>query len=152
MVLGALLYGIMVTVIAACISESFITDFQKFAYAIGSGITNMIKVAISAGTYVARLWNMIPQPVVAGILHWGLQAVVTVVLIGLAGYGIAFAVKKYFDFFTKKQADEYSLAAALVILAIGVFLSDTIKKAFAVNIQDLMLLIWSLYSLGQFSI
>lgn len=62
---------------------------------------------------------MIPQTVVAGILHWGLQAVVTVVLIGLAGYGIAFAVKKYFDFFTKKQADEYSLAAALVILAIA---------------------------------
>ncbi len=149
MVFGALLYGIMVTVIAACLSESFITDFQKFAYAIGGGITNMIKAAISAGTYVARLGDMIPQPVLAGILHWGLQAVVTVALIGLAGFGIAFAVKKYFDFFTKKQADEFSLAVALVILAIGVFLSDIIKKAFTVNIQELMLLIWSLYSLSR---
>ena len=149
MVFGALLYGIMVTVIAACLSETFTTDFQEFAYAIGSGITNMIKAAISAGAYVARLGDMMPQPVVAGIFHWVLQVVVTAVLIGLAGLGVAFAMKKYFDFFKKKQADEFSVTAALIILAIGVFLADTIKMAFMINIQELMLLIWSLYSFSR---
>ena len=58
-------------------------------------------------------------------------------------------MKKYFDFFRKKQADEFSIAVVLVILATGVFLADTIKMAFMINIQELMLLIWSLYSFSR---
>lgn len=146
MVYFTLFYSILTTVITAYFAEVFVTDFKAFFRAIWDGgnvLVGWIKIAVN---FVARLGDMIPQPIIAIIIHWLLVVIVCGVICGAIGVLFVIVGKKYVEFFKDKQADEISVFVGLVLLALMVYLADSIKSIISINLLGLMLLIFLGYT------
>ena len=85
---GCLLYGILVTVFTAIRSKAFTGDFKTFFITVGNFFMWCGKSLYWLGIQASKLGDMIPQPIVATIVHWLLFIIacfgVAIVLVILA--------------------------------------------------------------------
>ena len=75
------------------------------------------------------------------------MVIVTAVLTGLCFLVLFIPLVKYTGYFTEKQADEISLLAALIALALVVFAGKEVKTILSGNLILLMLIFFAVYSL-----
>ena len=138
---GCLLYGIFVTVFTAIRSKAFTGDFKTFFITVGNFFTWCGKSLYWLGIQASKLGDMIPQPIVATIVHWLLFIIacfgVAIVLVILAFTGIY----AWFEWFKENQADLVALSVFLVSLALIIFFADVFKAFLPVNMLLLLLLV-----------
>lgn len=147
MVYFTLFYSILTTIITAWKKKVFAKDVVAFIVAIKDEVITMGGWISAAASFVARLGDMIPQEVLATIVHWILVVGVYGVSIGVVGWVVFVLGKKYIRFFMEKQADEISVFVGLIILAMVVFASDLIKSILSINLVGLMILIFVGYTI-----
>lgn len=139
--LGCLLYGVLVTLFTAVRSEAFISDFKTFFITIWQFIVWLVESLVSLGEWASQLGDMIPQPIVAFIVHWLLWILAC---IGL-GIGIVILVLtgffKWLEWFKENQADLVALSVFLVSLALIIFFAEVFKAFLPVNLLLLLLLV-----------
>ena len=139
--LGCLLYGVMVTLFTAIRSEAFISDFKAFFVTIGHFLVWLVESLVSLGEWASQLGDMIPQPIVAFIVHWLLWIVACI------GVGIGLVVLlltgffKWLEWFKENQADLVALSVLLVSLALIIFFAEVFKDFLPVNLLLLLLLV-----------
>ncbi len=146
MVYFTMFYSILTTIITAWKTETFAKDVAAFVMAIKDGVILIVGWISAAASFVAQLGDMIPQEVVATIVHWILVVGVYGVIIGAIGWLIFVLGKKYARFFKDKQADEISVFVGLITLAMGVFTSDLIKSILSINLVGLMIVMFVGYT------
>jgi len=139
----ALLYGILVTVFTG-VNNSFRSAFTNFFKVLYGLIKSALSAVIFVANKAALLGDMIPQPIVAWIVHWLVLIIVAVILGGiplvLLFIGGATLLEKYFDDF----ADKISLWVALISLAVVVFFADMLA-ALPINLFLLLILSHAAY-------
>ena len=139
--LGCLLYGVLVTLFTAVRSEAFISDFKTFFITIWHFIVWLVESLVSLGEWASQLGDMIPQPIVAFIVHWLLW------ILACIGLGIAIVILvltgffKWLEWFKENQADLVALSVFLVSLALIIFFAEVFKAFLPVNLLLLLLLV-----------
>ena len=141
-----LFYGMLTTFLMIIRTETIREDFMLFLNMIEKAAKSVYGWSVTAGTFAARLGDMISQPVIATIVHWILLILVVVVIIGGLGVLLALCGKRYIDFFREKQADEISVFVVLTIVALEVFLADAIKSILSINLIWLAMIIFAVYT------
>ena len=141
LLIGSILYGILITLLTAIRSTAFLGDFKAFCLSVWNCIDWCYKSAISVGKWMAQIGDIIPQPIVAIIVHWIIQIIVT----GGMWLGLSIVItkptEKWWKWFRKNQADIGSLAVLLVSLALIIFLADIFKSFLPINLILLLILI-----------
>lgn len=139
--LGCLLYGVLVTLFTAVRSEAFISDFKTFFITIWHFIVWLVESLVSLGEWASQLGDMIPQPIVAFIVHWFLWILaciglgIVIVILVLTGFF------KWLEWFKENQADLVALSVFLVSLALIIFFAEVFKAFLPVNLLLLLLLV-----------
>lgn len=139
--LGCLLYGVLVTLFTAVRSEAFISDFKTFFITIWHFIVWLVESLVSLGEWASQLGDMIPQPIVAFIVHWLLW------ILACIGLGIGIVILlltgffKWLEWFNENQADLVALSVFLVSLALIIFFAEVFKAFLPVNLLLLLLLV-----------
>lgn len=139
--LGCLLYGVLVTLFTAVRSEAFISDFKTFFITIWQFIVWLVESLVSLGEWASQLGDMIPQPIVAFIVHWLLW------ILACIGLGIGIVILlltgffKWLEWFKENQADLVALSVFLVSLALIIFFAEVFKAFLPVNLLLLLLLV-----------
>lgn len=139
--LGCLLYGVLVTLFTAVRSEAFISDFKTFFFTIWHFIVWLVESLVSLGEWASQLGDMIPQPIVAFIVHWLLW------ILACIGLGIGIVILlltgffKWLEWFKENQADLVALSVFLVSLALIIFFAEVFKAFLPVNLLLLLLLV-----------
>lgn len=100
----------------------------------------------SMADYGSRLGNLIPQTIIANIVHWLIYVVIIIGIVGASGWFLLVLGKKYAKYFRKKQADEISVFVGLVILIIIVFCADIIKSIISINLLLIGIIIFVVYT------
>lgn len=146
---GSLAYGVLVTVLTAIRSKAFLSDFEGFFLTVWNWATAYIDFALDGAKWASQLGDMIPQEIVAFIVHWLVLIVVLLLLVGGMGALLCFGVVKLFTGYTKKLefADDWSLLVFLVSLALSIFFADEIRAFVPINLLLLNILVHALYVL-----
>lgn len=101
-VVFTLFYSIITTLLTAIKTAVIGNDFKAFVHAIISAIQTLFSWSLDAGSFVAKLGDMIPYTLVANVIHWILLLIVGAVIVGGAGVLILIAGRKYVKFFKAK--------------------------------------------------
>ncbi len=120
----ALYYGIVVTVLMAVLSEVFRNEVAVFFTTLFDGLLTIMQALIDLGGWVAKLGDMISQEIVAFIVHWLLQIVITGGVGVLIVVLLMMALLKFIEVFKEHFADELTVAIMLLILAVIVIGAD----------------------------
>lgn len=146
---GSLAYGVLVTLFTAVRSRAFISDFKSFFIAIWNFVQSFADFAIDGAKWASQLGDMIPQPIVATIVHWLVLIVVLVLLCGGLGALVIGGSIYVFKGYTEKLefADTWSLLVFLVSLALSIFFADEIRAFVPINLLLLNILVHALYVL-----
>lgn len=141
---GALLYGLLATVLTASQSEAFVLDFKAFFLGIWNFLSLAWETLLKLASGASQIAYKIPQETVAVILHWVILAVIVVGAIALVGFLLFIAVAKLYSFYTEYDyvgfADQFSLAELLISLAVIVWFAEPIRTALPVNLLLLFIL------------
>ncbi len=142
----SLYYGIVVTAFMAIVSDAFRSEFATFFIKLFEGFSELVMGIWNLGGFVAKLGDMIPHEIVAAIVHWILQLVISIgggaLLVILAINGFI----KFKDVFKKHFADEITVAIMLLILALIVIGADYVALL-PVNLLLLYILSFIAYML-----
>lgn len=144
-VTGVSLYAVLVTVLTAIRSETFVSDFKTFFEVIWSFILQCVGWLEIGANFVAQLGDKIPQEVVAKIVHWLLFLVV---LIGVGGGAVVLlliGIAKLVSWYAEDYADDTSLGVALVSLALSIFFAEEIRAIVPINLLLLLIITHVLY-------
>ena len=145
--LGLLLYGVLTTVFTAVRSEAFVSDFKAFFIAIWQFLVNAFQLLLKGGQWASKLGDMIPQPVVATIVHY----LLLIVFVGGIGIGVGVLIFlgaiKVFEFYTDDYVDTLSLAVFMVSLAVSVYFAEPIRAVIPINLLLLLILVHIVYVL-----
>ena len=68
--LGSLAYGVLCTIFTAVRSERFVSDFKAFFSTIWAFLLTALEKLLQLAKWASQLGDMIPQPIVATIVHW----------------------------------------------------------------------------------
>jgi len=144
---GSLAYGVLVTVLTAIGSKAFVSDFKSFFIAIWEFIQWFADFALNGANWASQLGDMIPQPIVATIVHWLILILVLVLLCGGLGALVIFCGVKLFTGYTEKLefADNYSLLVFLVSLALSIFFADELRAVLPINLLLLNILVHAVF-------
>lgn len=147
--LGSLAYGVLVTLFTAIGSKAFVNDFKSFFGSLWYFITLFANFAFKMANMASQIGDMIPQPIIATIIHWLLLILVLVLLCGGSGALMCFCVVKLFTGYTKTLdfADNFSLLVFLVSLALTIFFADELRAVLPINLLLLNILVHALYVL-----
>lgn len=102
-----LFYGMLTTFLMIIRTETIREDFMLFLNMIEKAAKSVYGWSVTAGTFAARLGDMISQPVIATIVHGILLILVVVVIIGGLGVLLALCGKRYIDFFRENKQMKY---------------------------------------------
>ena len=144
-VTGVSLYAVLVTVLTAMRSETFVNDFKTFFEVIWSFICQLVGWLENGANFVAQLGDKIPQEIVATIVHWLLWFIV------LFGIGIGavvlllIGIAKLVSWYAEDYADNISLGVALVSLALSIFFAEEIRAFVPTNLLLLLIITHVLY-------
>lgn len=143
--LGSLLYGVLCTVFTAIRSERFVSDFKAFFSTIWAFLLTALEKLLGLAEWASQLGDMIPQPIVAVIVHW----LILIAVMLLVGGGVVVLLliggSKVYEFYKEDYADTTSLAVALVSLAVSVFFAEPIRAVVPINLLLLLILTHAVY-------
>lgn len=144
-VTGVSLYAVLVTVLTAIRSETFVSDFKTFFEVVWGFILTCFGWLENGANYVAQLGDKIPQEIVATIVHWLLWGIVFFgVEIG-ALVLLLIGIKKLVKWYAEDYADNTSLEVALISLALSIFFAEEISAFLNVNLLLLNILVHIIY-------
>ena len=143
--LGTLLYGLLVTLLAAFRSSVWLNDFVIFFQTIWKGITAGAAGAVDLGDRAATAAYKIPQEIIAAMLHYVLLIAVPIVLIGGTGFLSYLAGKYIVKHYRERLKDNLTLAVTLISIAVTVFLGDLIRQLIPVNLIALLIIVQAVY-------
>lgn len=145
---GSLAYGVLVTVLTAIDSRAFVSDFKTFFLTVWNWATAYIDFALDGAKWASQLGDMIPQEIVAFIVHWLVLIVVLLLLVGGMGALLCFGVVKLIELYVEELefADNLSLLVFLVSLALSIFFADEIRAFLPINLLLLNILVHVIYS------
>ena len=145
---GSLAYGVLVTVLTAIDSRAFVSDFKSFFLAIWHFITSFGDFALDGAVWASQLGDMIPQPIVATIVHWLVLILVLLLLCGGLGVLVCFCGIKLIGLYVEELefADNLSLLVFLVSLALSIFFADEIRAFLPINLLLLNIIVHVIYS------
>lgn len=144
-VTGVSLYAVLVTVLTAIRSETFVSDFKTFFEVIWGFLLRCFGWLENGANFVAQLGDKIPQEIVATIVHWLLWFIV------LFGIGIGavvlllIGIAKLVSWYTENYTDNTSLGVALVSLALSIFFAEDIRAFVPINLLLLLIITHVLY-------
>jgi hypothetical protein len=146
LLVGLSLYGLLITVFTAVRSEAFVSHFKTFFIVLWNGFAYIIDKLLQLGLIVARLGDMIPQNIVAFIVHW-LLLIIVVGGIGIGAVVLLFiGISKVAEFYSNNDfLDGITLAVALISLAVCVFFADWITAIQPINLILLFLIVQGIY-------
>lgn len=140
-----LLYCFVATIFSAIRTSSIFADFSPFISSIVNFLTNTFKMAKWGIIRASKLGDMIPQPIVAVIVHWLIIIILTVILIGLILGSVYFGARLYFEICVKPLNDNFTYGFALVSLATLVCFADRIGSFLGFNLVWLYIFTILLY-------
>ena len=142
---GSLAYGVLVTLFVTIRSRAFMGDFKAFFSVLWAFISTVLAMPLDLAIWAAQLGDMIPQPIVAVIVHW----LILIAVILLVGGGVVvmllFGVFVLSAFCAEVYADTTNLAVALASLAISVFFGDAIREVIPINLLFLLIITQAVY-------
>ena len=142
---SCLAYGALITLFMAVRSKAVMDDLYAALMGVWYVLSGIGQAVVYLAGKAALLGDLIPQVVVAVVVHWLLAIVVFILLVGgmliAAGYGLTFAAIAYDKYF----ADRVSVAVALVTMAAEIFFADPIRAVLPVNLFLLFLIVHVLY-------
>lgn len=137
---GALLYGILATVLTALRSKVFLSDLSGFFIGVWNFIVwifNSIKAGI---LWTAAIANKIPQPLAAGLIYWLIVIILSLLAFAIIFGGLGLIIWRVTGAIKEDCADSITLGFILVSMAIVVFLGEVIHGFLKVNLIGL----WSI--------
>lgn len=144
-VTGVSMYAVLVTVLTAIRSETFVSDFKTFFEVIWGFLLTCFGWLENGANFVAQIGDKIPQEIVATIVHWLLWFIV------LFGVGIGavvlllIGIAKLVSWYAEDYADNTSLGFALVSLALSIFFAEEIRAFLPINLLLLLIITHVLY-------
>ena len=149
MVFFTMFYGIAVTLLTAIQTDVLVKDTMMFFVMLGRCITNIWAWITALADMTASVGNLITQPFIGAVVYWTIWMIITALLTGIVGGLIFVAGRKSVCFFIEKQADEISVFAGLMDLAVIVFLADMIKSLLPINLFILCILIFVVFVIAR---
>ena len=127
LLLGSLLYGFFITILTACKSERFSTDFKSFLTMIWKFISGTFSLALEGASATWSLNKIIPYAyvnvIVSGLLTVLVFVLIAVIIFGIVGIILYFAGK----FFVEQFWDMPSLIVALGSMGLLVWFADNLS-------------------------
>lgn len=145
LMLGSLLYGVLCTILTACSSKAFISDFKAFFWVIGSFVSMGIEQVLEWAKWASQLGDMIPQQTVAFIVHWIIVGAVVLIIGFVVAVILSIAGSHVYEKYREEYADLISLSVALISLAVVVFFAEQIRAVVPINLLLLLILVHMLY-------
>ena len=139
-------YGVLVTVLTGARNKVIVNDFKSFFGAIWSFLCMSFQSVFNVAKWSSKLGDMIPQEVIAFIVHWLLYLLVIVISFGSVGLGIYFLIKKFIPWFKEELADLTTLTVVLVTFALVVFFGVWLKGIIPIKINLLLLTVLAIAS------
>ncbi len=143
--LGSATYGILITLFVAVQTESFTSDFLSFFSAIGTGLYTFAIWLLTGAEWLAFFGDMIPQEILATIIHWLLY----IIFLGIVGGGtvtlVAYGCYKLTNYYKKHLLDWKSIGVILVSLALIVFFAEPIRAVVQINLILLLIIFQIIY-------
>lgn len=143
--LGSLAYGVLCTIFTAVRSECFVSDFKAFFSTIWAFLLTALEKLLQLAKWASQLGDMIPQPIVATIVHWLILIAVVVLVGGGAVLLLFFGADWVYQNYKSDYADTTSLAVALASLAVIVFFAEPIRAVLPINLLLLLIITHVLY-------
>lgn len=142
-----LIYGVLITILTMCKTEAFINDSISLAHYMGRGLKLAWSFVGMLGEIAADAGNMIPQEIIAMIVHWVLWGILTVLYIAIICLMLFIVGDLYIDILIRKQVDELSIFVGTVDLAVVVSLADEIKMLIPCNLIIVILMVFVAYTM-----
>lgn len=139
--LGVLVYGIVITIFEVMKSEKFRSEVVEFFVTAGQCIINTVLVLWRIGSYVAEIGDRIPQPIIAVIVYWVMQIVVTGSMVTVISLLILKAGNRLKKYIWQKMMDEVSATVLLGAMASFIFFAEPIRAFVPINLMVCYLLI-----------
>ena len=143
--LGSLAYGVLCTIFTAVRSECFVSDFKAFFGTIWAFLLTALEKLLQLANWASQVGDMIPQEIVAFIVHWLVLIAVVVLVGGGAVVLLLIGGAKVYTFYAEDYADTTSLAVALASLAVSVFFAEPIRAVIPINLLLLLIITHVLY-------
>lgn len=132
--LGCLLYSIVTTCFTAVRSEVFVSDFKAFFTGIWGFIAKGAELLRAGADMASRLGDMIPQEVIAMLVHWILWLIIVIGVVVGIGIFVFIAVKKLYFMYKDNYADNISLVFLLLSLSILIYFAEPIRSIIKLNL------------------
>lgn len=129
-----LLYCFLTTIFSATRMSSILSDFSSFISNIANFCLGIFKVAKWGILEVSKLGDMIPQRIVAVIVHWLIIIVLTMILILLILGALYFGGLYFFRIFVEPSKDNITYGFALISFATLVCFADGISALIGFNL------------------
>ena len=83
---------------------------------------------------------MIPQSIVAFIVHWLILILIVILVCGVIGVALYMGIDWVFRSYIEDYIDNKNLLVLLVSLAISVFFAESIRAAISINLLLLLII------------
>lgn len=137
---GSLAYGILCTVFTAVRSERIRSDCIAFFSVIWTFISLSFLKLIEMAKTASQIGYMIPQSIVAFIVHWLIMILIVILVCGVIGVALYMGIDWVFRSYIEDYIDNKNLLVLLVSLAISVFFAESIRAAISINLILLLII------------
>ena len=137
---GSLAYGILCTVFTAVRSERIRSDCIAFFSVIWTFISSSFLKLIEMAKTASQIGYMIPQSIVAFIVHWLILILIVILVCGVIGVALYMGIDWVFRSYIEDYIDNKNLLVLLVSLAISVFFAESIRAAISINLLLLLII------------
>ena len=134
-----LFYAVIATALKLIATPEIMTDAIQFFVNLWNTLVGFVVDVIGFGHTVAGISQFIPNPMVASIVFWVLQILISVVAIGIVFLTIYSLLITYVRYMKAKQFDRYTVIIAITVLAFTVFLAGVIKGITPINLFALQI-------------
>lgn len=129
------LYSVIFTILSACRNEVVFDDIKAFWVQIGKFFASAFNLAKNGILNASALGDMIPQHIVAVIVHWLIIIILTVILIALIGFALIYLGSKAYEVFIEDRLDNATFGYMLILLALLVVFGDIAKDILKLNLM-----------------
>ena len=137
---GSLAYGILCTVFTAVRSERIRSDCIAFFSVIWTFISSSFLKLIEMAKTASQIGYMIPQSIVAFIVHWLILILIVILVCGVIGVALYMGIDWVFRSYIEDYIDNKNMLVLLVSLAISVFFAEPIRAAISINLLLLLII------------
>ena len=137
---GSLAYGILCTVFTAVRSERIRSDCIAFFSVIWTFLSSSFLKLIEIAKTASQIGYMIPQSIVAFIVHWLILILIVILVCGVIGVALYMGIDWVFRSYIEDYIDNKNLLVLLVSLAISVFFAESIRAAISINLLLLLII------------